>query len=312
MNLNDKMSQMLSNILKDRIISVDYRGIEISVLENINSLISIEDNIKLILVCDYTVAIPSGKVNNLDVLTYLNKITRLTIFNHSRQSLLSLDNLKYVNNLTEFSLQGYIKQSIKLDCLLNYDIIKLDLDLNATPFIYKLISSMDRLKVLKINSLDLSLLNGNKNLVELGIKKTIMNYNILNCIYPLINNIYLNNVKKIDDFSFLSQLNYLKNISLRNTNISIFPNLHIHSLDRIELISNKKLNDISSILSIDSIKKIFISQCDSIPFQMLESCTEIKGLKQFYLFSLKTKAGEIIKTILRNKQIKVDANDFWD
>lgn len=303
---------MLSDILKDKIISVDHRGMEISVLENINSIISVEDNIKLILVCDYTVTVPNGWVNNLEVLIYLNKIAKLTIFNHSNLSLSNLDTLKYINNLTEFSLRGYIKQGIKLDCLLNYNLTKLELELNVTPFIYKLISSMNRLKKLKMNSLDLSFLNENKNLLELGVNKTIINYGILNDRYPFIENIYLNNVKNISDFSFLSKLNCLKNISLRNTNIQTFPNLQLNSLDRIELISDKKLNDISSILSINSIKKIFISQCDSIPFQMLESCTEIKGLKQFYLFSRKTKVGETINTILRNKHIKADANDFWN
>lgn len=306
------MEQYLKDILLNKTLIIDSKGIEIGKLCEINKNISYDDNIKLILSCDYTVTVPYGSVNNLNVLCYLNKITRLVIFNHSSMPLSDINNVNCIHRLTEFELSGFINQGIDLEPLSKYSLKLLDLELNATSGIYKLIDNNKGLKILKINSLDLAHINENKNLIEFGIKKSLLNAELLHEKLPSIETLQLNNIRKTNDFSFLAHLTYLSNISLRNTPIISFPILDVNKLARIELLRNTKLIDISSFFELESIDKIFISLCDKIPLTMLEKCITIKNLKQFYLLTTKQKTNTVISKMLREANIKQEANGFWD
>lgn len=316
MELYNKKLESIEEIVKDirlnKIISIDQRGVNIDILKQINNSISNSDDIKLILVCDYTVKVKLDYTNNLEVLLYLNNITKLVVLNHSPIFLSALDNIDKIDYLEEFTLKGYIKQSIKLDSLFKYNLKLLDLDLNATSSIYHLISLNKKIECLRIKSIDIIRTEKNENLKELEIRDSVINYELINSKFPLLETIRLCNVKKINDFSFFLQLKKIKNISLRNSNITSFPNLNIEKINRIELISNKKLNNISAILKLKSIMKLFISQCDMIPSCSLESCVYIEGLEQFYFFSLKRKVQLTINEKIDELNIKRSSTDFWN
>lgn len=132
------MEQYINNILCSKVISINSKGLEIDKLCEINERISYNDNIKLILSCDYGVTVPNGTVNNLEILRYLDKITRLVIFNHSSMPLSNIDNVSHIYGLTEFTLSGFIHQRINLDILSRYNLNLLDLDLNPTLALYQL------------------------------------------------------------------------------------------------------------------------------------------------------------------------------
>lgn len=306
------MEQYINNILCSKVISINSKGLEIDKLCEINDRISYNDNIKLILSCDYGVTVPNGTVNNLEILRYLDKITRLVIFNHSSMPLSNIDNVSHIYGLTEFTLSGFINQRIDLDILSKYNLSLLDLDLNPTLALYKLICKNKNLKTLRINSFDLEYMNENKNLLELEIKKSLINSELIEDRLPSIETIRLNNIKKINNFSFLSCLKFLKNISLRNTPIISFPILDVNRLSRIELVRNNKLSDISSLFKLESIDRIFISLCDKIPLEMLETCLTINNLEQFYLLTAKQKTNSVINQILKRTNIKKEANGFWN
>lgn len=305
------MKQSLKDILLNKTFFIDSRGIAIDTLLEINNGISQKDDIKLILSCDYSVITSEGRVNNLDILQYLNNITRLAILNHSSKSLSNIGNVRYIHDLTEFELGGFISQCIDLQPLMNYNLKSLDLELNATSDIYKLVLN-NNLRVLKINSFDLQYIKEAENLVEFEIKKNLYNAELIQEKMPSIETIRLNNLKKTSDFSFLSRLKFLNNISLRNTPIILFPVLNVDRLVRVELVRNNKLVDILSFFELDSIERIFISQCDRIPLDMLKRCANINNLKQFYLLTSKQKNGSIISEILEGTNIKKTANAFWD
>lgn len=305
------MGKMLDQMIPQKSIIIDSNGATIEELRELNNLIPYDNNIKLILSCDYTVSVSDGKVNNLDVLYYLNKISRVVVFNYSSLPLSNIDNIKYVVSIKEFELGGFLKRNINLEVLSKYDIEFLDLELNATPKIYKLISGYKNLKVLRINSLDLSRLHEN-GLVELEIRKTLKNEALLKYKTSCLNTLCLSNIRSINDFSFISPLKQLRNLSLRNTPIISFPPLGVNNIERIELIKNTRLVDISSIVRLGGLDKLFISLCDKIPLSMLEECVSIKGLKQFYLLTARKKTNCVIKKLLEESNISKDSNGFWE
>ena len=64
----ESIEEIVKDIRLNKIISTDQRGVNIDVLKQINNSISNSDDIKLILVCDYTVKVKPDYTNNLEVL----------------------------------------------------------------------------------------------------------------------------------------------------------------------------------------------------------------------------------------------------
>ena len=305
------MEQFINEVFEQKSIYIDSIGAFIDELKELNKLISYDDEIRLILVCDYNVLPAKGKVNNLEVLDYLNQVTKLVIFNHSSKVLSNIDKVKNLKVLSEFELGGFLNHKIDLSFLSKFNLNILNLELEANAQIYNLICNNLELKVLRINSLNLSKINEN-NIIEIEIKKSLLNEKLMEYKMPYIQSIHLSNIRRITDFSFLSSFKNLHNISLRNTQITSFPFLEVDVLERIELIKNTKLIDISSIIKLDVLKKLFISQCEKIPLKMLEACTTINGLKQFYLLTSKKHDKLIMEELLKKLNINRDSNRFWE
>jgi hypothetical protein len=312
-NINNcTIEQMVQNIADNEQFVIDSKGVSKNTLIKINEYISFKKNIKLILICDYNVHTNSNYINNLEVLLYLNKINRLTVINHSSIALSNLKPLIHIESLEEFSLIGFIAQSINLDVLLNFNLKVINLELNATKSIYDILEINKDLKSIRINTIDAGKIKMNDNVIHLKIYKQLLNQESLGVKYPNIKTLQLFNVKKIRNFDFLYSFSSIENLSLRNTNIEFFPKLQTNKLIRLELLMNKKLKNIDSVLCIEELKKIAITGSALLDENVLMHCLNIKGLEQFYFTSPKKKIQSIIEDKIRNKKIVNNFNYFWD
>lgn len=307
-----EIKEVICKIAENEPLVIDSRGVRKNVLIKINEYISHLHNIKLILICDYTKLVNKDWINNLEVLSFLNNINRLVILNHSSIGLSQLENVKYIKELSEFSLKGFIEQTINIDILLNFDMKKLDLELNATTLIYHLIAKNRNLQSLSMNTIDASKIEKKSNVVSLNIYKELFNPDKLGIAFPDLISLQLFSVRKIKDFAFLSNFVLLENLSIRNTNIEKFPKLGVDKLIRLELLMNKKLKNIESILCFKSLKKLAITGSEIIDVNVLIDCTNIRGLKQFYFASSKTKTKLMVEEQIKKNKIISVFNDFWD
>lgn len=311
-NLNDyKIEQIVQNITDNEQFVVDSKGVSKNLLIKINECISLKKNIKLILICDYNVNTNSNWINNLEVLLYLNKIKRLVIINNSSIALSNLKPLRHIESLTEFSLIGFIEQSINLDTLLKFNLNIINLELNATKSIYNILEMNKELKSIGINTIDSEKIKINTNVTHLKIYKQLLNQENIGIKYPNLKTIQLSNVKNIKCFDFLYSFLSLENLSLRNTNIEIFPKLQINRLNRLELLMNKKLKNINSILYLEELKKIAITGSALLYENDLMDCLNIKGLEQFYFTSPQKKIQSIISNKIKERKIIDNFNSFW-
>lgn len=312
-NINDcKIEQIVQNIADNEQFIINPKGVSKKILIKINECISLKKNIKLILICDYNIRTHSNWINNLEVLLYLNKINRLTIINHSSIALSDLKPLIHIESLAEFSLIGFIEQSINLDVLLNFNLNAINLELNAKKSIYSILEINKNLKSIGINTIDSEKIKMNTNVIHLKIYKQLLNQENLGIKYPNIKTLQLFNIKKTKQFDFLYNFPCLENLSLRNTNIELFPKLQANRLTRLELLMNRKLKNINPILYLEKLKKIAITGSALLDENVLMNCINIKGLEQFYFTSPKKKIQSAIIDKTKSKKIINSFENFWD
>lgn len=303
---------MEPNISKEnRVIRFETKGVSKDGISEINKCIKDWRDTKVIIICDYKKNPDSEMINNLDILKYIYSMDKLVILNHSSVPLDHIDNTDLINNLTEFYLGGTIYKEIDLGFLERFKLNHLDLEIDATTQIYQLLNKSSNLKSLSINTLDAQKLKVNNHITQLKIYRELLNPELLAEKYPNLETIKLVKVKKINDFSFLSNFHSLKNISLNATNIISFPKLAVNKLDRLELLANKKIENASSILFLDYLNKIAITY-SNIDANLLIKYCDARGLEQFYLASNKKKDQDRVLEYIRSKGIDESYRGFWE
>ena len=302
------------NHLKDNCsFSIEVHGADKAFLVEINERLKGLKNVGLILVCDYLHNPSSGYVNNLDVLLHLNNIQRLTIFNHSSARLETLENIDCIPELKRFSLNGFFKDNISLESLFSYKLESFSIEARAGEQVYKLLDLNRSLKGLSINSLDLKRIENLEDLSYLSVNNSLKNSEMMCVRFPIIKSLQLKLIKGISDFSFISSLHNLSNLSLMYTGVTTMPTLKVDKMSRIRLVSNKRLRDISSIWELKSLEQLYISYSELLNTEDLERCLRVPNLRRGCFLSAKVKRDKAIKDIFNHSKVEFDtstANDY--
>ena len=292
---------------------IDSPGADKSLLSEINKRLKYIKNVGLIIVCDYLHNPSSGFVNNLDVLLYLNNIQRLTIFNHSLARLETLENIDCIAELKRFSLNGFFKENISLECLFSYKLESFSIEARAGEQVYKLLDLNRSLKELSINSLDLKRIENFEDLSYLSVNNSLKNSEMMCLRFPNIKSLQLKLMKGISDFSFISMLHRLSNLSLMYTGVTSMPTFNVDRMSRISLVSNKRLQDISSIWELKSLEQLYVSYSEQLNTEDLERCLRVPNLRRACFLSAKVKRDKAIKDIFNHSKVEFDtstANDY--
>ncbi len=315
-NLSDSsisLEVLLRHLEDNCTLFVEINGADKSLLIEINRRLKDLKNVGLILVCDYLRHPSSGYVNNLEVLHFLNNIQRLIISNNSSERLEKLDNIGYITELKEFSLNGFFRDNINLESLCSYQLESLSIESKATEQIYMLLCHTRCLKELSINSLDLNKIEALEDLTYLSVNNTLLTPDIMSYRFPNLKSLQMKLAKRISDFSFLSSLHNLSNLSLMYTGITSIPTLNVDMMKRISLVSNKRLRDISSIWKLQSLEQLYISYSDLLKTEDLDKCLKVPNMKRACFLSTKFKKEKEIKEIFEHSKVEFNistANDF--
>lgn len=255
----DDLKNKFNSILEKRIILIE-KGCKKEFLIALNEQI-INKEIKLVLVCDNNKTGENSLIRNLEVLEYLNNINGIDILSNSSKELEQINNVQNITDLKSFALFGFYNKNINIDILNKFKNLKIfEIEGLSDGKKYKLLENFN-LEKLAIEKLDLSKVQVNPNLKHLKISKELINEKLLVEKYPNIVNIELVNCKKIVDFSFLTDLMHLETIIINNTNIEVFPELS-NTVTKVQLLTNKKLNDIKTIFKLSNLSKIAITDSD--------------------------------------------------
>ena len=302
------------NHLKDNCsLSIEENGADKALLVEINGRLKGLKNVELILVCNYLHNPSSGYVNNLDVLLHLNNIQRLIIFNHSSARLETLENIDCIPELKRFSLNGFFKDNISLESLFSYKLESFSIEARASEQVYKLLDLNRGLKELSINSLDLKRIENFEDLSYLSVNNSLKNSEMMRLRFPNIKSLQLKLIKGISDFSFISTLHCLSNLSLMYTGVTSMPTFNVDRMSRISLVSNKRLQDISSIWELKSLDQLYISYSELLNTEDLERCLRVPNLRRACFLSAKVKRDKAIQDIFNHSKVEFDtstANDY--
>lgn len=256
--IND-LKNNLNRILSDKIIAIE-KGCKEEVLVELNNQIE-GKNIKLVLVCDSNKVSTDILKRNLDVLNYLNNISSISILSNSSKELEEINYVKNITELNSFKISGFYNKNINIEILNKFNNLKtFEIEALSDSKKYKLLENFN-LEKLAIEKLDLAKVELNQDLKHLKISKELINEKLLVEKYPNIVNIELVNCKKIIDFSFLTDLIYLETIIINNTNIEVFPEVS-NTVTKIQLLTNKKLNNIETVFKLPNLSKIAITDSD--------------------------------------------------
>lgn len=246
-------------ILEKKIILIE-KGCKKEFLISLNEQIKNKD-IKLVLVCDYNKTTENSLTRNFDVLEYLTNINGIDVLSNSSKELEKLDNIEEILDLKSFALFGFYNKNINIEILNKFKNLKIfEIEVLNDTKKYKLLENFN-LEKLAIEKLDLAKVEVNTNLKYLKISKELINEKLLLEKYPNIVDIELVNCKKIIDFSFLTDLLRLETIIINNTNIEVFPKVS-NTVTKIQLLTNKKLNNIETIFKLRNLSKIAITDSD--------------------------------------------------
>lgn len=249
----DDLKNKFNSILEKRIILIE-KGCKKEFLIALNEQIRNKE-IKLVLVCDYNKTGENSLIRNLEVLKYLTNINGIDILSNSSKELEEINNVQNITDLKSFALFGFYNKNINIEILNKFNNLKtFEIEALSDNKKYKLLENFN-LEKLAIEKLDLAKVQVNENLKSLKISKELINEKSLGEKYPNISNIELVNCKKIVDFSFLTDLMHLETIIINNTNIKVFPEVS-NNVTKIQLLTNKKLNDIKTIFKLSSLNKI--------------------------------------------------------
>lgn len=276
----DDLKNKFNSILEKKIILIE-KGCKKEFLIALNVQI-INKEIKLVLVCDYNKSGDNSLIRNLDVLEYLTNINGIDVLSNSSRELEELNNIQKILDLESFALFGFYSKNINIEVLNKFNNLKI-FEIEGLNDIkkYKLLENF-KLEKLAIEKLDLAKVQLNKNLKYLKISKELVNEKLLVEKYPNISNIELVNCKKIVDFSFLTDLVHLENIIINNTNMEVFPNVSA-KVYKIQLLTNKKLNNIEAVFRLNNLVKIAITD-SAVNFEQILKLSKL-NLINFYFRS---------------------------
>lgn len=287
----------LNQVFEDELIVIE-KGCQEQVLIELDKNI-LGKKIKLVLVCDSNKTSTDVLIRDLDVLNYLSNIRYLSILSNSSKELEEINNVKKINDLIGFKLSGFYNKNIDIEVLNKFMNLKsFEIESLNDSKKYKLLENFN-LEKLAIEKLDLSKVEVNKNLTFLKISKELINENLLVEKYPNITHIELVNCKKIEDFSFLTNLTHLENIIINNANIEIFPKVS-STVTKIKLLTNKKLNNIESVFALGDLKKIAITDA-IVDFEQIIKLSKLH-LINFYFRSKSKVENEAFEKIAKERR----------
>jgi hypothetical protein len=277
-NFDSKNIDENLSIIKEKKLVLIEKGLSKESLMILNEKIR-NANIKLVLVCDPSKDSSSDLIRNLDVFNYITTINSLSILVNSSKELFDISNLSKIEDLICLNINGNYNKKINLDALIKFQsLVEVEFDELDNSNKYHLIENLN-LEKLSIDSLDLSKLNTNLKLKSLKVNKDLKCSETMNSIFPNLNYLALLNCKKINNFSFLSELKDLNFLILNSTNIIHLPVL-TKNLTKIQLLSNKSLENINSILNMTNIDKIAITD-SNVNYEIIKELAKFK-LKNFY------------------------------
>jgi hypothetical protein len=287
-NLNiESISENISNILDKKIVLIE-KGLSVEALKYLNEKIR-NNSIKLVLVCDPGKNSSESIVRNLDVFNYLTTITAVSILVNSSKELNDISTIKNIERLVNFSISGNYSKKIDIELLKSFnELTEVEFDELDNSSKYKLIEQLT-LEKLSIDSLDIGKLKPNLQLKFLKINKELKNSEVLSSIFPNLNSLALLNCKKIADFNFLTELKKLNFLLLNSTNIAVLPKL-ADSVSKIQLLSSKCLEDVSSLLGLTNLDKLAITD-SRVNYDTVKELAKFK-LSNFY-YTSKIKADNL-------------------
>ena len=283
-------------------IKIEKKGADKNTLNDINRHIRNNPSTKLSLIVDNRYIPADDNINNLEVLRYTPHARNVSIFSNSSEPIESFDNISLLENLDSLYITGCIKKNITLTPLYKFsEIRELTLDfVGLSSPSYKWINELTNLNKLRVHNIDMAKIIKNNNLTDLWVQKSILSEKLMIEKYPNLKKVGLVGCRKVEDLSFINNLNNLEKLYLwympQLKEIPILDNLN--KLETLSLIHAKNLESINNLFQLDNIN--FLEMTDiKLAEDDIKKLHTLKSIKRVNIRFVDKKSNELLESIMK-------------
>lgn len=251
----------------------------------LESLLELNNEIKVVLVVDSKQTSDNKFIKNLEVLRFIPSLRFLTVLSNSSVRLENINEISFLRELISFKLGGFYKRSLDLFPIDRFvKINELELESGLTKSQHNIIDKFSGLISLKVQELDMSLLSEKKELISLMVNKSIKHEVMIPSLFPKVKEIKLVNCRGVTDFSFLNGCLKLEKLSLSYMNqINSFPKLnHLKNIVQIEMLAATKIGNIENLLFFENLQNLIITDISFLTPEDFLILSSLKKLKVVY------------------------------
>lgn len=250
-------------------------------------LLTVNANIKIVVVIDQPLSAGAGKYTHLEIVEALDHVRRLALLVFSSEKLENIEPLSGLTNLVSFELKGNYKKDLSLlpiQKALGLKELELEYGLSGKKQA-DFVNTLQQLERLKVSTLDLAQLVPNKNLVDLEVTNTLKNGDKLGALFPSLKQFKIDYAKGVETFDFLSALPALEQLTIGYTKKLVnLPTLaNPAGLKRLALINTSEFADMDGILSLKNLSALKVNTPVNIPVAGFERLEQLESLHEVYV-----------------------------
>lgn len=230
-----------------------------------------------------------GLIYNLDILKYIPNVKNLGILNQEYKE--AIDNFDFLTNtplLTYFYTLGLFKKSISFEPLrqLKYlKKLKLDFGLNKKQqeVINDIIILLD---LLSVPEFDLSKTPLCPALESFSVDKKLISSELLPKLFPNLYSLYLKKVKNCENFSFISDMNNLRRLTLHWIfQFDTIPDFSkLSDLQILEIVGSPNLQyGLDNIFALKKLRGLMLTELQFPAASTFTPLTKLKKLESVYI-----------------------------
>lgn len=306
MNLNTLSKDDLEKLQYeegDVSLTIEKKGANKMLLKILNEVLANKD-IAINLVIDNREQSDDENAKGIDIVEFLPNLKRLSIQAVLTVAIESIEQLSVVKEITQLKIYGFMKNGVSLQPIEKFqNIITFELENGLNKAQQKIVDSYHSLASLQVSELTLSSFTKKEKLKKLRIHKNLMDADRLSDVMPNLTFLSLEGCKKISDFTFVSSLEHITELSLRHIkhilDIPVFNNPS--SMNIVNLINSPNIENIDSIFECTNLSGFMATELSKLNTDDFSRLSELKKLKNVYVtFKDKVENERIQEFVKRN------------
>lgn len=284
-------------------ITIEKKGANKALLEILNEVLAKKD-IAINLVIDNREHSDDENAKGLDIAACLPNLKRLSMQAVLTVAIESIEQLAMVEEITQLKIYGFIKNGISLQPIERFqNITTFELENGLNKKQQKIIDSYSSLESLQVSELTLSSFTRKEKLTKLRIHKNLIDADRLAEVMPGLRFLSLEGCKKISDFTFISSLKQVTELSIRHIkHISDLPDFNNPSIMKtVNFINSPNIKNIDSIFACTGLTGFMATELSKLNTADFNRLSELKNLKNVYItFKDKAENDRIQEFVERN------------